>query len=126
MSTSEPTMIGLSEMTHAVLTQMKEDGYLAEMADGYRLGIALALGKGVVPPEVLAPRKTVFSVATIDPDQDVATAIRALAKLDGGSVYKMAERLAEWGINEIHSMFDGGPIDIAEILREVDGIDSDA
>lgn len=110
-------MIGLSEKTHAVLTQMKEDGYLAEMADGYRLGIALALAKGVVPPEVPAPRKTVFSVATIDPDQDVATAIRSLANLEGGSIYRMAERLAEWGINEIHTMFDGGPIDIADILR---------
>ncbi len=116
MSTSEPTMIGLSERTHAVLTQMKEDGYLAEMADGYRLGIALALAKSVVPPEVPSPRKTVFSVATIDPDQDVATAIRSLAKLEGGSTYRMAERLAEWGINEIHNMFDGGPIDIADIL----------
>lgn len=117
MSTSEPTMIGLSEKTHSLLTQMKEDDYLAEMADGYRMGIALALAKGVVPPEVPTPRKTVFSVATIDPDQDVATAIRSLANLEGGAVYKMAERLAEWGINEIHKMFDGGPIDFAEILR---------
>ena len=117
MTANEPTMIGLSEKTHSLLTQMKEDGHLAEMADGYRLGIALSLAKGVIPPEVPTPRKTVFSVATIDPDHDVATAIRSIANLEGGSVYRMAERLAEFGINEIYSMFAGGAIDISEIIR---------
>ncbi len=117
MNTNEPTMIGLSEKTHSLLTQMKEDGHLAEMADGYRLGIALSLAKGVIPPEVPTPRKTVFSVATIDPDHDLATAIRSIANLECGSVYRMAERLAEFGINEINAMFEGGAIDISEIIR---------
>lgn len=117
MSVSEPTMIGLSEKTHALLVQMKEDQFLTEMADGYRMGIALALAKKVTPPELPVPRKTVFSVATIDPDKDLANAIRALSNLEGGAVYKMAERMAEWGINEIHTMFDGGPIDISTLLR---------
>lgn len=115
---SEPTMIGLSERVHALLTQMKEDGHLSEMADGYRLGIALALAHGVMPGDVPTPRKTVFSVATIDPDQEIAAAIRALSQLDGGSVYRLAERLAEWGVGELAARFAPGPIDVSGLISQ--------
>ena len=114
---SEPTMIGLSDVAHGLLLQMKVEKSLAEMADGYRLALSLALFRGIVPPEIAAPRKTIFSVATIDPDQEVAAAIRALMDLDGGSVYRMAERLAEWGIHEMASQFEGGPLDVAKLLE---------
>ena len=115
MSVTEPTSIGLSERAHALLTQMKEDNFLAEMADGYRLGIGLALAQGVEPDD-LPQRRTVFSVATIDPDQEIAAAIRALIDLKGGSVYRMAERLAEWGVIKLAKQFDGSPIDVATLL----------
>ena len=48
---SERTQVRLSNKGHSILTQMKEDGYLAEMTDGYRLGIALALSMGAIPEE---------------------------------------------------------------------------
>jgi hypothetical protein len=113
---SEPTMIGLSERVHTLLSQMKEDGHFNEMADGYRLGIALALAHGAIPGEVPTPRKTVFSVATIDPEQDIAAAIRALGQVDGGSVYRYAERLAEWGVGELSARFETGPIDVLSLI----------
>lgn len=119
MSASEPTMIGLSERVHALLTRMKEDGHFNEMADGYRLGIALALAHGAQPSEVPAPRKTVFSVATIDPDQEIATSIRSLCQLDGASVYKTAERLAEWGVSELAARFETGSIDVSALIAQV-------
>jgi hypothetical protein len=115
MSVTEPTMIGLSEKAHALLSQMKEDNFLAEMADGYRLGIGLALAQGIEPDDV-PQRRTVFSVATIDPDQEIAAAIRALIDLKGGSVYRMAERLADWGVIELAKRFDGSPIDIGTLV----------
>lgn len=115
---SEPTMIGLSERVHGLLTQMKEDGHFNEMADGYRIGIALALAHGAIPGEVPTPKKTVFSVATIDPDQEIAAAIRALGQLDGGSVYRLAERLAEWGVGELASRFETGRIDVSGLIFE--------
>lgn len=118
MSVTEPTMIGLSERTHTLLAQMKEDGYLNEMADGYRLGIGLALAHGAEPGEVPTPKKTVFSVATIDPDQEIAAAIKALADLNGGSVYRLAERLAEWGVGELAARFQGGPIDVSALIQQ--------
>jgi hypothetical protein len=119
MSGNEPTMIGLSERVHSLLTRMKEDGHFNEMADGYRLGIALALAHGAQPGEVPAPRKTVFSVATIDPDQEIATSIRTLGLLEGASVYKTAERLAEWGVNELAARFETGPIDVSALIAQV-------
>ena len=115
---SEPTMIGLSERVHALLTQMKEDGHFNEMADGYRLGIALALAHGAVPGEVPTPRKTVFSVATIDPDQEIAAAIKAIGHTEGGSVYRLAERLAEWGVGELAARFETGPIDVSALISQ--------
>ena len=115
MSATEPTMIGLSEKAHALLTQMKEDNFLAEMADGYRLGIGLALAQGIEPEDV-PQRRTVFSVATIDPDQEIAAAIRALIDLNGGSVYRMAERLADWGVLELAKRFDGSPINVGSLV----------
>jgi signal transduction protein with GAF and PtsI domain len=119
MSVSEPTMIGLSEKAHALLSQMKEDNFLAEMADGYRLAIGLALAQGIAPDDV-PQRRTVFSVATIDPDQEIAAAIKALIDLKGGSVYRMAERLADWGVIELAKRFDGGPIDVATLVPKSD------
>ena len=113
---SEPTMIGLSERVHSLLSQMKEDGHFNEMADGYRLGIALALAHGAIPGEVPTPRKTVFSVATIDPEQEIAAAIRALGQVDGGLVYRYAERLAEWGVGELSLRFETGPIDVLGLI----------
>ena len=115
MSITEPTMIGLSEKAHMLLQQMKEDNFLAEMADGYRLGIGWALAQGIEPPDVPS-RRTVFSVATIDPGQEIAAAIRNLMDLQGGSVYRMAERLADWGVLELAKRFDGGPLDVVSLL----------
>ena len=119
MSVTEPTMIGLSEKAHAVLSQMKDDNFLAEMADGYRLGIGLALSQGIEPEDV-PQKRTVFSVATIDPDQEIVTAIRALIDLKGGSVYRMAERLADWGVIELSKRFDGTPINIGTLVPKSD------
>lgn len=118
MSITEPSNIGLSDHAHALLSQMKEDNFLAEMADGYRLGIALALSQGVDPPEVPMPRHTFYTVATVDPDQDIASAIRALMDLEGGSVYRMAERLADWGVRHLAERFDSGPIDVAALIQD--------
>ena len=119
ISPSEPTMIGLSEKTHPLLKRLKEDGHFAEMADGYRFGIALALAHGVLPDEPPAPRQTIFSVATIDPDREIATAIRAIIDTEGIPVYRWAERLAEWGVSELSRRTENGEIDVTAILEEV-------
>lgn len=114
----EPTTIGLSEKTHALLKRLKEDRHFAEMADAYRFGIALALAYGVVPDEPPPPRTTIFSAATIDPEREIATAIRALMDTGSTPVYKWAERLAEWGVKELSFRSESGELDLGNILKE--------
>jgi hypothetical protein len=118
---SEPTTIGLSKEAHHQLQRLKEDGHFREMVDAYRFGIGLALAEGVVPPEVSAT--TIFSVATLDPNQTLKTAIKSImgSALGDGSVYRMAERLADWGVRELYKQAEKGEIDVVAIF---DGIGS--
>ena len=119
MSVSEPTMIGVSGATHAKLKRLKEDGHFSEMADAYRFAIGLALAQGITPPEISS--QTVFSVATIDPDQSIKNAIRTILgdKVEDIPIYKMAERLADWGIQELAAQADRGEIDFVAIFEQL-------
>ncbi|MGZ3388760.1 MAG: hypothetical protein ACXVCF_04135 [Isosphaeraceae bacterium] len=120
MSVPEPTMIGVSETTHPKLKSLKDDGHFREMADAYRFAIGLALAQGVFPPE-MGSSHTVFSVATIDPDQSIRNAVQTIMgdQLDGGSVYKMAERLADWGIQEMAREAARGEIDVVSLFDQI-------
>ena len=119
MTLSEPTMIGVSETTHGKLRRLKEDGHFREMADAYRFAIGLALAQGVTPPEVTT--QTVFGVATIDPDQSIRDAIRAILEkeVETTPVYRMAERLADWGIQELSLLAERGDIDFVAIFDQL-------
>jgi hypothetical protein len=113
---SERTQVRLSNKGHSILTQMKEDGYLAEMTDGYRLGIALALSMGATPDELSAENRNFIAVSTLDPTGELSAAIRMLVNLEGQGVYGYAERLADWGIKEMQERFKGGFLDVASLM----------
>lgn len=120
-SANEPTTIGLSEKTHALLRRLAEDkrnGHFAEMADAYRLGIGLALAHGVIPDEVPTPRTTIFNVGTLDPEKQIHSAIRLLSDTGSTPIYRWAERLAEWGVRELAARADAGTLDLGELLAE--------
>ncbi len=114
--TSERTQVRISNKGHAILTQMKEDGYLAEMTDGYRLGIALALSMGATPDELSAETRNFIAVSTLDPTGELGAAIRTLVNLEEQNVYGYAERLADWGIKEMQERFKGGFLDVASLM----------
>jgi len=114
---SERTQVRLSNKGHTILTQMKEDGYLAEMTDGYRLGIALALSMGAIPEDLSSENRNFIAVSTLDPTGEIAAAIRILVNLEGQGVYGYAERLADWGIKEMHERFKGGFLDVASLVN---------
>ena len=95
---------------------MKEDGYIAEMTDGYRLGIALALSMGVTPDELPTENRNFIAVSTLDPTGELGSAIRMLVNLEGQSAYGYAERLADWGIKEMQDRFKGGFLDVASLM----------
>ena len=114
---AERTQVRLSNRAHTILTQMKEDGYLAEMTDGYRLGIALALSMGADPGDFPVENKNFIAVSTLDPTGEIAAAIRMLVELEGQSIYGYAERLADWGIKEMQERFKGGFLDVASLMN---------
>ena len=120
MIATEPTNIGLSERAHGKLKRLKEDGHFNEMADAYRFAIALALAHGVVPPELPTPRANIFGVATIDLRNEIYNAIKALIDTGETPVYRWAERLAEWGIEELSRQTDVGEIDFSKIMEEAE------
>lgn len=119
MSIAEPTTIGLSEGAHEKLKRLQEEQHFRELLDGYRFAIGLALAQGVEPPEV-QKRTTIFNVGTVDPDQSLKRSIEALMgdRVQDASIYKMAERLAEWGVNELASQAEAGSIDFAGLLDQ--------
>lgn len=126
MTTPEPTMIGLSEATHAKLKRLKDEGHFREMADAYRFGIGLALAQGLTEPPEISSTTTVFSVATIDPDQTLRRGIEAIVgdRLQGRSVYKLAERLADWGIQELSREAERGEINVVGLFDQLKQADS--
>lgn len=119
MSIAEPTTIGLSESAHEKLKWLQEEQHFRELLDGYRFAIGLALAQGVEPPEV-QKRTTIFNVGTVDPDQSLKRSIEALMgdRVRDTPLYKMAERLAEWGVNELASQAKTGRIDFAGLLDQ--------
>lgn len=119
MSIAEPTTIGLSEGAHEKLRRLQEEQHFRDLLDGYRFAIGLALAQGVEPPEV-QKRTTIFNVGTVDPDQSIKRSIEALMgdRVKESSIYKMAERLAEWGVNELASQAEAGSIDFVGLLEQ--------
>jgi hypothetical protein len=111
----------LSEVTHAKLKRLKEEGHFKEMADAYRFGIGLALAQGMTEPPEISSTTTVFSVATIDPDQSLRRGIEAIVgdKLAGKSVYRLAERLADWGVQELSREAETGEIKVVALFDQL-------
>lgn len=120
MSTTEPTNVGLNQRTHQKLKRLKEDGHFGEMVDAYRCAIALALAYGVVPDDNITSRSNIFNVGTVDPDKEIYTAIKAIIPKGDVAVYKMAERLAEWGVNELSDKAKSGFLDFASLINDAE------
>ncbi len=120
---AEPITIGLSHSAHGKLQRLKEDRYFAEMADGYRFAIALALAHGISAPKISGNRITIFNVGSLDPDRSIYFAVSALRDEEDEPVYRTAERLAEWGVEELfRRVQDEGRLSIAEILSEAESL----
>lgn len=118
---SEPTTIGLSESAKLKLQRLKEDGHFDEMADGYRFAIALALAHGGIT-DALSSRQTIYNVGTLDPDHSIHLAVSILREPSDEPVYRTAERLAEWGVEELFRRSESGQLSFAEILDEAENL----
>lgn len=120
MSSSDLINVGLSGRANDKLDELtKELGIFADKIDGYRFGITLALAHGAIGGE-LVDRKNLFNVGSLDPDQLIKTAVEALMPdaLETNTVYRLVERLADWGVSELHAQAANGPIDFDTILEQ--------
>lgn len=119
----EPTTIGLTVETHNKLQKLKEDGFFGEMADAYRLAIALAIAHNAEPPELAKTRKTIFNVGTLDPERTLYHAVSAFRSGGNEAVYVTAEQLAEWGVEELSNRAERGDISFSDIFSELEELD---
>ena len=113
----EPITIGLGEKSHNWLQRFKEEGLFAEMRDAYRFAVAYCLSKQVNPPEIFGKKNTIYNIGTIDPDKELYLAISCLMPDYKGSIYQMAERLADAGIAEMAIDFERGTLDIVALIE---------
>ena len=126
MMEADVTTVGLSEEADDLLEQLKEQEVFGEKLDGYRFAISLAAANGVIPPQ-LSKRKTLFNVGSLDPGQLIRSAVSALYEdeVASTSVYRVAERLADWGVREIHELASQGQLDFATLLKSVEDASSE-
>lgn len=121
MIATDVTTVGLSEHADDLLDQLKEQEIFAEKLDGYRFAISFAAASGIVPPDIVK-RKTLFNVGSLDPGQLIRGAVEALYEdqLANTSVYRVAERLADWGVRELYEQASEGQIDFVDILKKLE------
>lgn len=119
MSTNDLINVGLSEAADDKLDELKELGIFADKIDGYRFGVSLAIAQGVVPGD-LVKRKNLFNVGSLDPDQSLRKSVEALmpGALEDTTVYRLIERLADWGVTELHAQANAGEIDFLTLLDQ--------
>lgn len=120
MSQQEIVTIGLSEAGNAKLDELKESGIFAEKMDGYRFAVALALAQGAIAPEI-TKRSTFLNVGSLDPDQTLRRAVETLLpeRLTETTPYRLIERLADWGVNDLHAQSQSGGIDFVQLFEQV-------
>ena len=115
---AEPTTIGLSESAHVKLKNLVGEGMFSEMRDAYRFAIAYALAMNVTPLDISEKKQTFLNVGSLDPDGEIASVINALKSDDEPSVYKFAERLADWGVTELTRQASKGPLNFSTIIQD--------
>jgi hypothetical protein len=114
---NEPTTIGLNEVANSMLGEIKEYGLFDQGIDIYKFAIGLAISRGGISSSSES-RTTIYNTHSIDPNREIYNIIKYLGLEKGESVYKCAERLAEWGIGELHGSIKGGKIDYQALLGD--------
>ncbi len=122
MSDLTTTTIGLSKSAHDKLKQLVEDGYFGQLIDCYRFAIGLGLSHGM-KSDVINSRVTIFNIGTLDPDKSIFFAIKTLYESNEDFIYKTAERLAEWGVEEMYRSAQMNKLSIIELLEEASSLE---
>ena len=119
MSTNDLKNVGLSEAVDDKLAELKEMGIFADKIDGYLFGVSLAIAQGAVPGE-LVKRVNLYNIGSLDAEQLLRRSVEALmpAALENTTVYRLIERLADWGVTELYSQAKAGEIDFVGLMEQ--------
>jgi hypothetical protein len=102
-----------------MLQALKEHEVFAEMLDGYRFAISLAIASGSSGASIKGGKNTFVNVGTLDKDGNLRRVISAMLRCPLEEAYDKAELLAEWGVRELDRRLQDGILDVAELLEEL-------
>lgn len=121
---ADRTTVGLSTEAHSMLQALKEHEVFAEMLDGYRFAISLAIASGSSGASIKGGKNTFVNVGTLDKDGNLRRVISAMLRCPLEEAYDKAELLAEWGVRELDRRLQDGILDVAELLEELQAMQS--
>ena len=112
--------IGANATTRATLERLREHDHIAELQDGYRLGIAVAIAFGKEPdPKPVSERVTMFATGGLDPDMALKSAISEIYPNVRTTPYRAAEDLAEKGCAILEEAFEGDVISYESLMERI-------
>lgn len=118
--------VGASAESRDILDQLKTHGHIADLMDGYRLGIATAIAFGREPREkASAERVTMFAAGNLDPEMAIRTAIAEIYPRARSWPYRAAEDLAEQGLEIVRDSVDGEEIAYAKLVDRIEAANPD-
>ena len=120
MRPPEPTTVGITDRANRMLVEMTEDsGEFKQKLDGYRFAIALAISAGGIS-NTLTNSRTIYAVGSLDPEKVIYNTAKVLLGdlYPDQPIYKIVERLAEWGIQEMYASRVDGYLDLDALLPE--------
>jgi hypothetical protein len=115
VTTSDAVTVGLTPEGHANLQRLKDVGVFADMLDGYRFAIGLAIRPGLEAPEGIRTN-TIFNVGSLDRDGLIRDTATTLFPDAANRPYAFAERLAEAGVKELVALYDSGQLRFTDLF----------
>lgn len=121
MTMKEPTNLGIGQSAHPLLRDLKDDGPFGEMLHAYRFAVAFAIARGGHQVE-FTERQNLFNVGSVDDEhRSLYHAVKELRGEGDEPVYRTVEKLATWGVQELHKALRAGDISFTSLIDEIDG-----
>jgi hypothetical protein len=107
--------VGLTAANHANLQRLKDEGIFAEMLDGYKFAVGLAIKRGLISREGIKTN-TIFNVGSLDRDGSLKDLVSTLFPEAEDRPYAFTERLAEAGVSELMQLYNSGQLRFADLF----------
>ncbi len=124
MSAKEPTTVGLSDDANAILKEISERLGFDKGQDIFAFKLAVAIALVLLPAPDQCPDlrglTTKYNIGSLDSGGKLYRAVSLFSQNYSGSIYKLVERLADWGIRWIRTQIGDRDITVRDLLGAVD------